>query len=143
MTFDEKNSWAFLFISIAAYAVYLVALFSGAVAGTPLPESDYAPLLLASIGAAIVAGILANIVISVTAPKSAGRRDQRDKEIQRLGDRVGYSFVTIGGVTALLLALVDADPFWIANVIYLGFVLSALLGSLTKIVVYRRGVPAW
>lgn len=36
------------------------------------------------------------------------------------------AFVLIGGVGALLLATAEADPFWIANVIYVAFVLSAL-----------------
>jgi hypothetical protein len=31
------------------------------------------------------------------------------------------------------------DYFWIANVIYLGFVLSAVAGSVVKLVAYRRG----
>jgi hypothetical protein len=37
----------------------------------------------------------------------------------------------------------ETDPFWIANVIYLGFVLSAVLGSATKIAGYRGGFQTW
>jgi hypothetical protein len=37
----------------------------------------------------------------------------------------------------------EAGYFWIANVIYLGFVLSAILSSVTKVIVYRKGVPTW
>ena len=32
-------------------------------------------------------------------------------------------------------------PFWIANAVYLGFVLSAVVGSVAKVVAYRRGLP--
>ena len=49
----------------------------------------------------------------------------RDKEIDRLGERVGSSFVVIGGLGALVLAMLDVDCFWIANAMYLAFVLSA------------------
>ncbi len=49
----------------------------------------------------------------------------------------------IGAVAALLMAMARWDWFWIANVIYLGFVLSAVLGSATKIVAYHRGLPRW
>jgi hypothetical protein len=42
-------------------------------------------------------------------------------------------------VAALVLAMAEADHFWIANAVYLAFVLSALLGSAAKIVAYRRG----
>jgi hypothetical protein len=41
------------------------------------------------------------------------------------------------------MAVADWSPFWIANVIYLGFVLSAVVGGVAKVVVYRAGVPQW
>jgi hypothetical protein len=37
----------------------------------------------------------------------------------------------------MLMAIAGWDRFWIANVIYLCFVLSAVLGSLTKVLVHR------
>ena len=50
---------------------------------------------------------------------------------------------TIGAVAAMLMAMFRFDYFWIANLIYLCFVLSAILGTITKIVSYRRGLPSW
>jgi len=49
-----------------------------------------------------------------------------------------------GYVAAMLwcVALVEADHLWIANALYLGFVLSALLGSAARIAAYRHGLPA-
>ena len=41
------------------------------------------------------------------------------------------------------MAMAEWDYFWIANVIYLCFVLSAILGSIAKIVAYRQGFPQW
>ncbi len=38
------------------------------------------------------------------------------------------------------MALLKMDYFWIANVIYLGFVLWAVAGSAIKLVAYRRGL---
>ena len=43
----------------------------------------------------------------------------------------------------MLMAMARWEPFWIANVLYLCFVLSVVLGSVTKVVVYRRGLPLW
>jgi hypothetical protein len=43
----------------------------------------------------------------------------------------------------MLMATAGWDRFWIANVIYLCFVLSAILGGIAKVVVYRRSVPQW
>ena len=41
---------------------------------------------------------------------------------------------------ALVMAMAKVDYFWIANVIYLGFVLWAVAGSVLKLVAYRRGL---
>jgi hypothetical protein len=41
------------------------------------------------------------------------------------------------------MAMVELDYFWIANVIYLAFHLSAILGAAAKIVAYRRGFQPW
>jgi hypothetical protein len=43
----------------------------------------------------------------------------------------------------MLMALAEWDWFWIANVIYLCFVLSAVLGSVAKIIMYRKSMPQW
>jgi hypothetical protein len=39
--------------------------------------------------------------------------------------------------------MLEANHFWIANVIYLAFNLSSLLSSARKIVAYRRGFTQW
>ena len=45
-----------------------------------------------------------------------------------------------GAAAALFMAMAKVDYFWIANVIYLGFVLWAVAGSVLKLVAYRRGL---
>jgi len=101
------------------------------------------PIMLWTIGGAIVVTIVLRILVEIVFPSESTRGDVRDKEIDRLGTRVGSSFVVIGALGALVLAMLEADWFWIANVIYLCFVLSALLESITRLVAYRRGVPTW
>ena len=59
------------------------------------------------------------------------------------GETVGQAFVVIGAVGAMLLALFEFEYFWIANVIYLCFILSAILSSIARIVAYRSGMPRW
>ncbi len=81
--------------------------------------------------------------IMVVVTVAAYARDQRDREINRFGDYIGQSFVIVGGVAALGLAMAELSYFWIANAIYLGFVLSSILGSTAKIVAYRWGFPRW
>ena len=136
MSFDQKNSWVYLVTAVAGYTTYLILL-------AVLGPASYAPLLLWTVGGAIAVNILASIVISTTNPREARRRDARDREVKAFGDRVGQAFVIIGAVVALVLALFEAPWFWIANAIYAGFVLSAVVGSLATLIGYRKGVPAW
>jgi hypothetical protein len=42
-------------------------------------------------------------------------------------------------VGPFVLALLEADHFWIANAIYLVFVVQAVVGTIIKLVAYRRG----
>lgn len=142
MAFEEKRAWIMAVVSVVGYGAYVVIVLGGA-GPTPLAEAPYAATLLWCVGMAIVVGIVANIVAAVTGPKGGDRVDQRDKEIGRIGEHIGQSFVVLGGVAALLMALLELDHFWIANVIYLGFVLSAILGSVAKIFAYRRGFQTW
>jgi hypothetical protein len=142
MTFEERNTWVFAVITVGAFGAY-VATILGRAQGTPLAEVPYAAAMLWAIGAAIAASIVGRIVVAVAWPKDADRRDQRDKEIYRFGEYIGQSFVVAGAVAALVLAMAEVDHFWIANAVYLAFVLSALLGSTAKLVAYRRGFQSW
>ncbi|MER7333626.1 MULTISPECIES: hypothetical protein [unclassified Micromonospora] len=124
------------------YSAY-VALVVSRADGRSLPDVPYASALLWTVGAAIVASIVAEAGMAVVNPGAPRVKDVRDREIGRLGDHVGQSFVVIGAVAAMFMAMADWDRFWIANVIYLCFVLSAILGGITKVIVYRRSFPQW
>jgi uncharacterized membrane protein len=110
--------------------------------GGPLTEVAYAGPLLTTIGAAIVAGILAGIVLGAASP-DRDVTDEREREISRMGERVGQSFLVLGGLGGMVLALLEADPFWIANVLYLGFALSAVVSSAAQITTIRGGDGPW
>jgi hypothetical protein len=138
MTLEERRAWTYLAVAVVAYGIYVQNVLAKA-ASAPLVEVDYVPVMLWTIGIAIGGGILINIGQAVFTPRRDQTKDVRDRDIAQLGDRVGQSFLVIGGVAALVLAMVEAPYFYIANVLYLGFVLSAVLGSVTKVIVYRRG----
>lgn len=139
---SEKRAWIMAVVATVAYAAYL-AIVVGQAGGRPPAEVTYQWTLVWSVGGAIIAAILLDILSSFFAPKSAAEKDQRDREINRLGDYIGQSFLVIGAVTALILALLSVSPIWIANAIYLGFVLSAVVGSVAKIIAYHRGFQQW
>ncbi|WP_250029645.1 hypothetical protein [Paractinoplanes maris] len=129
MTTEERRAWSLAVVGLLAYAVYLASIVAGAA---------YAPALLWTVGGAIVVNIAVDIVSG-----GGQKADQRDREIGRFGDHIGQSLVVAGAVAAMVLALLEARYFWIANVIYLAFVLSAVLGSTAKIFAYRRGFHPW
>ncbi|MES2095116.1 MAG: hypothetical protein V4531_15100 [Actinomycetota bacterium] len=142
MSVSEKRAWIMVVVATVAYGAY-VAMVLGQGVGRPLATVSYQWTLVWSVGGAIGASILLDILSSLFAPRSAAEKDQRDREINRLGEYIGQSFLVIGAVTALILALLSFAPFWIANAIYLGFVLSAVVGSVAKIIAYRRGFQTW
>ncbi|MGK5517787.1 hypothetical protein ACSNN9_00330 [Micromonospora sp. URMC 107] len=142
MTHEEKRAWIRLVAAVLGYSAY-VALIASRADGRSLPDVPYASALLWTVGAAIVASIVAETGMAVVDPRASRAKDVRDREIGRLGDHVGQSFVVIGAVAAMSMAMADWDRFWIANVIYLCFVLSAIVGGITKVVVYRRSFPQW
>lgn len=139
MAFEEKRAWAMAIIAVLGYAVYVLVIL-GSADGRPLVEVPYAGTLLWTIGVGITAGIVSGIWLGIAARGDGVQADERDQEIGRYGEYVGQSFVVIGGVSAMALAMFEAPHFWIANVLYLCFVLSAVLGSVTKIAGYRWGL---
>ena len=141
MAFEEKRAWVMAVVTVVSYTAY-AAIVLGRLGSVPLAQVPYAATMLWTIVAAIVATILLIIVLSTVSPRDAGRKDERDRQINRFGECTGQSFLVLGGVGALFLALAEVDYFWIANTIYLAFVLSSVLGSAAKIGAYRRGYPA-
>jgi hypothetical protein len=142
VTHEEKRAWIRLVVAVLGYAAYAAVIASRA-DGRPLASVPYAGILLWTVGAAIVTSIVAEIAMAAGNPRASRLKDDRDREIGRLGEHVGQSFVVIGAVAAMLMAMARWEPFWIANVIYLCFVLSAVLGGITKVIVYRRSLPQW
>lgn len=96
-----------------------------------------------AVGISIGAQILLNVVVDVLSRDGSRQKDARDHEIHQFSQFVAQGAVVVGGVAAMLLALAEADYFWIANVLYLGFTISGLIGAVAKIVTYRTGLPSW
>jgi hypothetical protein len=142
MAYEEQRAWITGACSAAGYAVYL-ALVLGRVLSTPVSEVAYVAILLWTVGATIAVTILVGIAVGIATRQEAGRPDERDREIDVFGQHIGRGFVVIGAVAAMLLALAEADHFWIANAVLLMFVLSAVTESASKIFAYRRGFQPW
>ena len=141
MSFVEKRSWVFLGITAATYLAY-VAIILGRTQDTPIIEVPYAWLMLGSIGVVIVATIVGSILVAIATAREGDRRfepDERDADIHRYGEVIGYTAFSGGIFGALGLTMTEVAHFWIGNAIYLSAVLAALLSTAVKLVAYRRG----
>lgn len=143
MVYEERNAWAGLIVSPISLIVYIVLVFQQA-GGGPLTDVDWFPLMLWVIGASIVATIILSIAWGIMAgakdPDGVGRSDIRDRDISRMGGRVEQGFVVIAGLGVIVLCAVGADVFWIANTMYAGFAVAALVSGIARVVAYRRGL---
>jgi hypothetical protein len=139
VSYEEKGTWVYLVTSAGAYAVYL-AIILGRLRSVPVAEVPYVPVLLWTTGASIVASIVGRVVVETASPSDSRRGDVRDRDVSRFGEYASRWFLVAGAAVALVMAMAEVDYFWIANVIYLGFVLWAVVGSALKLVAYRRGL---
>jgi len=139
MAFGEKHWWIYAVIVAIVPGIYIVNVLKQ-ISTTAVTEIEYQRPLLTAVGAAIVLAILASIVLEITSPTKAAKRDVRDADISRLGEYVGGIVFAVGMVLPFALAMTEADHFWIANSMYLACVLSALAGTTVKLVAYRRGL---
>jgi hypothetical protein len=139
VSFEEKSTWVYAVIAVVLPIAYFATVLPQ-LASTPAADIDYQVPLLTAIGLAIGLAIVAAIVISITAPGEAGKSDQRDKDVNRFGEYVAGVVLGVAAVVPLLLAIAEVDYFWIASTLYLAFILSAVAGSVAKIVAYRRGL---
>jgi hypothetical protein len=149
MPFEEKFTWVSAVVSAGVAAVYF-AFVLGQVRTVPVAEIAYQRQLLIAIGALIALTILGTIAVAIGSAISAqitgsgsvddiDRKDERDADINRRGELIGYYVSSAGALGVLALAMLRYDQFWIANALYLSFVVGALVASVAKLVAYRRG----
>ena len=138
MSFEEKGNWVIAATFVALPAIYFASMI-GQLQSASAADIDYQRALLTNVGATIALTILGMIAIGILSPKDAGKADQRDKEINRLGEYIGGTILGIGMLVPFGLALAELPHFWIANAMYLAFVVAALVGTGVKLVAYRRG----
>ena len=149
MPFEEKVTWVNAVVSAIVPAVYFVIVL-GQVGSVPAAEIAYQRPMLIAIGVSIVLTIVGSILTGIGSGISAeimqpgsgadiGRSDERDKQIIRRGELIGYYVSSVGVVGAMALTMLEYPYFWIANALYLAFVVAALVSAAVKLVAYRRG----
>ena len=143
MVYEERNTWVGLGVSVIGIVVYVLVVLQQAGDG-PLTDVVWWPIMLWTIGGSIVASIVISILWGMFAGMrdrdGIGKSDQRDRDIAHMGGRVGQAFLVIAGLGVIVLCALEADSFWIANTMFFGFALSAVVGSVASVIAYRRGL---
>lgn len=137
MSYEEKSTWVMGVLAVVTLAVYGGITLAQS-ASMPLTETPYVATMFWSIIGSIVVSIVIHIGLGLFSRDR--KNDQRDREFHSFGERVGNGFLVAGALAGMVFAWLEFDWFWIANVLYLGFVLSAILASIAKLVAYRRGL---
>jgi|GEM_PF-344699 len=114
---------------------------------------EFRSTMMVAIGIGIVLSIVSAIFVSVGTAAWTGIRegadaveaemeseDERDRQVSRLGDAWGGHVLSVAVIGALVLIWQNAADFWIANVLFLGAWISAMLGGIAKLIAYRRGL---
>ena len=140
MSTEEKGAWIAGVVAVGMLGTYLSTIFAQ---GVPLIESEYAWPMVWTIVGSVVATVILHTLAAAFWPRDAGKKDTRDKQIARFGNHIGNGFLIAGALSAMVMAILEWDFFWIANVIFVGFVLSAVLASVVKLVAYRGGFQRW
>jgi hypothetical protein len=137
MSVQEKRAWIYGLTAIVVPAVYFAIVLRP---GTDVDTVAYVRPLLLALVFGVVLNIVIDIVTSVGAPKDAGRTDERDRQIGRLGSSASFYAISIVAIVPLGLAMAKAPYFWIASTLYLAYIASAIASSVVRIVAYRRGI---
>lgn len=143
MGYGERNSWSSLIAALAGVLAY-AAIIVPQLGRHPVSEIDWLQPMLWTIAGAIALAIVGSIAWGIAAgirdPQEPHVEDVRDRDIARLGDRVGQALLVLGMVGALALCAVQGEVFWIANTLYAGLALSAIAGGIARVVLYRGGM---
>ena len=148
MPFEEKVTWVNAVVMVVVPVVYF-AIMLGRLGDTSAADISYQWPLLIAIGTSIVLTIVGSILAGIGTGISAELRgrsagddfgtDERDKQISRHGDRIGFSVSSVGMVGVLALTMLEYEYFWIASALYLSFVVGTLVASAVKLASYHRG----
>jgi hypothetical protein len=138
VSLEEKRAWTDGLLALVFPAIYVAVVLGRA--GSPIEETAYIRPMITTIVAAIVVNMVIHIVTVVGWHRESQLADERDRHFDRIGYTVGFLVMSVCTLVPLGLAMAEADPFWIANAIYLSFCVAAVSAAGVKIVAYRRGL---
>ncbi len=148
MTLAERAVWAGLVSVVVSSGTYVAILVPDL--SEPVEAIAWVRPMAWAIGLAVVTTIVATIALTIVSGAGRGRRgagaghgevtsDVRDRDIGRSGGQASTGVIGVGLGGALVLAMLDAHTFWIGNLLFLAGAVGAIVESIAKIRLYRRG----
>lgn len=138
MGYKERGTYIDLIVAVGVAAKYVLDIYRLQLVD-PLTEVAFQGPMVRAIIISVVATIVLHIIYGILTGGKDTQEDQRDRQVSRFGDWISLFPLASGAGMGLVLAMVGAHHFWIANVIYAGFFISAIAGNITRIILYRRG----
>ena len=141
--FLERMNRAVALGTILALGWYLIRVVPK-VTSRPLDEVSWKGEMVIAV-VVFVATLIADIVRAAISNRNeldeAGVvDDERDHAAERRGDAWGGHAMHGTAFVALMLLLLEFDPFWAANTLFVGAMLAGLVSTLVKILTYRGSV---
>lgn len=148
MTYQERNNLVAIFNNLIVsgyfawriYGMYLEGAFDGP-DGLTIWAQTVLWVIPVSIIASIILTIVFNILFAIAArdPNPEMVSDERDRQFGARSIVTAVIVASAGFILALVVLALGLDGFYALNLILVGFVLADLIGSLVKLVSYRRG----
>ena len=148
MTMSERTVWASVF-TFALVAVVYVTVIATRAAQMPVEEVSWVAPMIWAMGSLIVVIVVGTIASAIATGIAAGARgekaeyeegDVRDKQIELVGNARAHGVSGLGGFAALILMMLDAPTFWVANTLFVSGLIAGLTAALVKVRAYRNGV---
>ena len=138
MNYQEKTILIALpldFIIFGAYGIWLIPQLSEGI-----ENIDYRTPVIFALVASVLLTIISQILLASFDHKQANVEDVRDKEIRRRANGYTLAFLAAPYLFGLILAIAEADYFYIVHVMLFGGVLADIVTSLAQLRFYRRGI---
>jgi len=137
VTFAHRLQWAYGFAAGVTTLVY-VAWLGIQLSHTPAAEIDFVPALLWTLLASFIIHSLGRGAVMGARAKSRVS-DERDRAVTVRGDALSFYVFSVMAAVPLLLGLLEVEPFWITNTLFLAFAAAAVFGVIAKTVLYTKG----
>lgn len=152
MSYLEKIN-ASTFVATLAVYLWYVSRIAPQLGDVPLDEIGFRWPMMIAIIAGIILAIVTSVIVSIVDAiaqrirdgaefdeSEIGKGDERDREIERLGEAWTGHIISAGGLGVLALTWLEFEMFWVANALFSAIWLGSMAGIVVKLIAYRRGV---